>query len=250
MCELIEQKTDVENSPEAIVPKKFEGNFEFKDVSFRYGNKNRYILRKLNLEINQGQMVALVSKTGEGKTTLIRLLCRMYDVEEGGIFLDEREIKTIDLSWYRKLFAVVQQDVDIFDTSIINNIKYAYPRSTEEQVRESLKASHLEKVINDENRFPDGLKTQVGERGVRLSGGERQRVGIARAYLSLLNGVKVLVLDEATSALDSETESEIMDEIYNVSEDKTLIIIAHRLSTTERCQRVYTIENKKIKMVR
>ncbi len=245
MKDLIDENIDIKNSSSSITPRNLYGNFRFENVTFSYRGKCKPVLDNISLDISSDQMVALVSKTGEGKTTIIRLLCRMYDVQDGAILLDGKDIRDIDLFWYRRLFAVVQQDVDIFDTSILDNIRYAYPEASINQVLESIEASHMGIVVNNKERFPDGLDTQVGERGVRLSGGERQRVGIARAYLSLLNGVKVLVLDEATSSLDSEAEraiQEMIDKLRNRM-SISIVAIAHRLSTIRKADMIYVISN-------
>lgn len=242
MKELIDQEIDIKNSPNAIVPREFNGNFEFRDVTFNYPDKSP-VLKNLNFEIKPNQMTALVGKSGEGKTTIIRLICRMYDVSSGGVLLDGRDIRDLDLSWYRRLFAIVQQDVDIFDSTIFDNIKYSCPNASLGQVEEAIRAAYLENILNDKERFPDGLSTQVGERGVRLSGGEQQRVGIARAYLALLNGAKMLILDEATSDLDSEAERAIQVMIGRLRNEMaiSIIAIAHRLSTIKKSDVIFVI---------
>jgi len=176
---------------------------------------------------------------------MIRLISRMYDIDEGSIKLDGRDIRDLDLEYLRKIFAIVQQDVDIFDTTLLENIRYPDAEASEEQVIEALKASHLYEALQNLDRFPDGIKTQVGERGIRLSGGERQRVGIARAYIALLNGARVLILDEATSNLDSEAEKAIQKMIGKVREklNISIIAIAHRLSTIQKADMIYVINN-------
>ncbi len=248
MKDLLDEKVDVKNNPNAIVPKRYEGNFEVQNVTFSYNGNDTTVLRNVSLDIPKNKMAALVSKTGGGKTTLIKLLCRVYDLKEGQITLDGVDIRKIDRSWYRKLFAVVQQDIDIFDGTIAENIKYGFPEATDDQITESIRAAHLEDEINDSEKFPDGIDTEVGERGVKLSGGQRQRVGIARAYLSLLNGVKVLVLDEATSSLDSEAEK-IVQEMIDKLKQKTsisIIAIAHRLATIKQADIIYIMDKGKI----
>lgn len=247
MKELIEQEIDIKNSPNAAVPREFNGSFEFCDVTFSYPGKSP-VLKNLDFGIRPNQMAALVGKSGEGKTTIIRLICRMYDVSSGKILLDGADIRDLDLFWYRRLFAVVQQDVDIFDSTIFENIKYPCPNASLSQVEESIRAAHLENILNDKERFPDGLSTQVGERGVRLSGGEQQRVGIARAYLALLNGAKILILDEATSDLDSEAERAIQKMISKLRDETeiSIIAIAHRLSTIKKSDVIFVIGERGI----
>ncbi|OGF31261.1 hypothetical protein A2223_02970 [Candidatus Falkowbacteria bacterium RIFOXYA2_FULL_35_8] len=245
MDELLNLKSDIENKENAVVPAVYSGNIEFSEVSFSYRGSANSVIDKLSLTLSPNKMIAFVGKSGEGKTTLIRLLARMYDVSSGKIVLDNQDIRDLDLYWYRRLFAIVQQDVDIFDGTINDNISYPYLDATQEQIIEAIKAAHLHVMINDKIRFPQGLLTQVGERGVKLSGGEKQRVGIARAYLALLNGAKILILDEATSNLDSEAERAIQQMINQVRSrlNITLVVIAHRLSTIKKADLIYVLED-------
>jgi len=248
MNELIEEEIDIKNSPNAIIPDKFEGDFRFKDVTFTYPKKKQPVLNSINLDIESKKMTALVGRSGEGKTTIFRLICRMYDIQKGSINLDGADIRDIDLFWYRRLFAIVHQDVDIFDNTINYNIKYPYPKASDKHVQEAIKASYLNTLLKDKERFPKGLNTQVGERGVRLSGGERQRVGIARAYLALLTGAKVLIMDEATSNLDSEAEKAIQRMLAKLKKKMpiSIIVVAHRLSTIQKADTIYVINGGKV----
>jgi len=248
MNELIEEKVDIKNRGHEIIPEKVCGNFEFKGVKFIFEGKDSPVLNNLNLNIFPNQMVALVSRSGEGKTTIARLLCRMYDTSDGEILLDGENVRNIDLYWYRRIFAVVHQDVDIFDSTICSNVSYPYPNASEKEVIEAIKAAHLEAVLKDKEKFPQGIYTEVGERGVRLSGGQRQRVGIARAYLALLNGAKVLILDEATSSLDSEAEKAIQEMIRELKKKMpiSIVAIAHRLSTIIKADMIYVIGGGKV----
>jgi ABC-type multidrug transport system fused ATPase/permease subunit len=248
MKELLDEKPEIMSSPNAVTPKQYIGKIKLDNLSFVYPNKKQEVLSGINMEIERGEMIALVGKSGEGKTTAVRLISRMFDVTKGKIMLDGQNIRNISLEWYRRLFAVVQQDVDIFDASILDNIRYAYPRASEDQVKKAIKAAYLGVVLKDKNRFPSGLHEKVGERGVRLSGGERQRVGIARAFLALLNGAKVLILDEATSNLDSQAERAIQKMILDLrkKESITIIAIAHRLSTIQKADTIYVINNGRI----
>ncbi|PIR94317.1 hypothetical protein COT97_02410 [Candidatus Falkowbacteria bacterium CG10_big_fil_rev_8_21_14_0_10_39_11] len=249
MEKLLQKKSDIENHVDGIVPNDYQGHLELDNVQFVYPGSEKPVIDNLTLQVPAGKMAALVGKSGEGKTTLIRLLARMYDVTDGVISLDGQDIRNYDLWWYRKLFAVVQQDVDVFDTTIRENIVYPYPDATVEEVQEAVKAAHLHIMIGDAERFPNGLETQVGERGVKLSGGERQRVGIARAYISLLHGAKILILDEATSNLDSEAERAIQNMINDIRKrlDISLIVIAHRLSTIKKADLIYVLNNGGVK---
>lgn len=248
MKELLDEDPEIKSSPDAIVPKNYQGEFEFKNVEFFYPKKENSVLDNVNLKIHPGQMIALVGKSGEGKTTIFRLVSRMYDPIAGGVFLDGTDIRKLDLKWYRRLFAIVPQEVDIFDTTILENIRYAYSDATEDQINEAVKAAHLSDLASNADRFPQGINTEVGERGVRLSGGERQRVGIARAYLALLNGAKILALDEATSSLDSQAEKAIQEMLNNLRHKKgiSIIAIAHRLSTIKGADMIYVVNDGKI----
>lgn len=249
MKELLDELVTVSDAQGSLVPEVFEGNFVFDCVCFQYEEKESGALDGFSCKFGPGEMIALVGKSGCGKTTAIKVLCRMYDVTHGEVRLDGIDIRSISRDWYRRLFAVVQQDVDIFEASIAQNIAYSCPQASEAEIVEALTAAHLAPVVFDTNRFPHGMNTQVGERGVRLSGGERQRVGIARAYLALLRGAKVLVLDEATSSLDSEAENAIQEMIERLQEISqiSVVAIAHRLSTIQRADAIYVMEVGKIK---
>lgn len=245
MKQLLDEEPDIVDKPGAVIPDNCEGRFVFDKIKFVYPNKEQPVLDNLSLNIAPARMVALFGKSGEGKTTLIRLLCRMFDVQEGEVTLDGRNIKDIKLCWYRRLFAIVQQNVDVFDDSVRNNITYPNPDATDAQIVEALKAAHLDELIADKDRFPQGLETPVGERGVRLSGGEQQRVGIARAYIAILSGAKVLVLDEATSNLDSQAEKAIQEMLDNVraKQNVSIVAIAHRISTIKKADVIYVIHD-------
>jgi ABC-type multidrug transport system fused ATPase/permease subunit len=243
MKELMDEPLDVVNGETVIVPENYQGEFEFNKVTFTYPGKDKPVLEEFSLKINPGQMVAFVGRSGEGKTTVVRLLARVYDIGSGRLTLDGNEINQLDRNWFRSRFAVVQQDVDIFDATLQENIRYSFPDATAEEVSQALKAAHLDIILANKERFPDGLETQVGERGVRLSGGEKQRVGIARAYVSLLKGANVLILDEATSSLDSEAERAIQNMINKLRAETqiTIVAIAHRLSTIQRADEIFVI---------
>ncbi len=245
---LLDEKSEIKNSPNAITPDEFKGKLKIKNVKYSYPDKKHSVLKGINIEINPGEMVAFIGKSGEGKTTVVKLICRMMDINSGEITLDKVNIHNIDISWYRKNFAIVSQDIDIFDDTLFNNIRYGCPTASEAQVKEALRAAHLHVILDNKDRFPKGINEQVGERGVKLSGGEKQRVGIARAYLALLNGARVLVLDEATSSLDSEAERAIQEMINKLREANniSIIAIAHRLSTIQRSDMIYVINGGKV----
>lgn len=225
--EVLFQYAKVENAikdqPGAKKLKIREGAIDFKEVDFSYGK--RKIFRKFNLKIPKNMKVALVGHSGCGKTTLIKLLYRFYDVKSGEILIDGKNIKDFKQESLREEMSIVPQECVLFDDTVYNNIAFSNPKATREQVMRAIKFAQLDKIIKN---FPHKEKTIVGERGVKLSGGEKQRVSIARAILA---NKKILVLDEATSSLDSETEHEIQKDLEKLMQGRTSIIIAHRLST-------------------
>ncbi len=248
MKEVLDMKIDIKDAPDAIVPVDFKCRLALNHISFTYPGKGTPVLDNVSVRINPGEFVGIVGISGAGKTTLMRLLNRMYEADTGAIMLDSYNIRKLKLYWYRKLFAPVEQDVDIFDDTILANISYARPNITGEEALEAIRAAHLDVVLEDKRRFPFGILTEVGERGVKLSGGERQRVGIARAYIALKQGAKFLILDEATSQLDSEAEKAIQEmiRILRVEFQISVVAVAHRLSTIHKADRIYVLENGKV----
>jgi subfamily B ATP-binding cassette protein MsbA len=216
MQALLDEEVDVKSKENAIIPDEYKGEIRFNDVKFRYKQEREDVIKDISLRLKPLKMHAFVGRSGGGKTTVVSLVNRMYDVSHGSITLDGQDIRDLDLHWYRRLFAVVSQDVDIFDASLRENIIYSCREASDEQIEMALKASYLDEMLKDSQSFPQGIETQVGERGVELSGGQRQRVSIARAYIALLNGAKVLILDEATSNLDSESEQTIQSFLANL----------------------------------
>jgi ATP-binding cassette subfamily B protein len=229
---------EIINKPDAqnITIKK--GTIEFKDIDFYYGK--RQIFKNFNLKIKENEKIALVGHSGCGKTTLIKLLNRFYDVGSGQILIDGKDIKDFRQESIRGETGIVPQECILFDDTLYNNIRFADPSATKEEVYKAIKFAQLDEIIK---HFPEREKTIVGERGVRLSGGEKQRVSIARAILA---NKKILVLDEATSSLDSETESEIQRELQELLKGRTSIIIAHRLSTIMNADRIIVMKEGKI----
>jgi ABC-type multidrug transport system fused ATPase/permease subunit len=248
MKELLDEKEDTLNMPEAFIPESFHGHFRFKNTRFSYKENGNEVLQGVSLRVNPNEMVALVGHSGGGKTTIMRLLARMSDVTKGDVLLDGIDIREFTRDWYRSLFAIVSQNVDVFDDTIRANVAYAYPEADDAEIFESLRAAHLGVVLEDTDKFHKGVMTHVGDRGVRLSGGERQRLGIARALIALNHGAKVLLLDEATSNLDSESERAIQDVIGLIRKttNVSIVVIAHRLSTICRADRIYVIEEGKV----
>jgi ABC-type multidrug transport system fused ATPase/permease subunit len=235
----------VRNDGQGIVPTVSCGALSLDGVTLQYQEKDKPLFRNFDLSITPGEMIAFVGKSGSGKSSLISLLLRVYDPSSGAVRIDGVDIRELDRDWYRKRFAYVPQDVEIFDGTIRENIIYADPDASAQLVEKAVQAACLAESLADHGRFPRGLETQVGERGVRLSGGERQRVGIARAYVALLTGAHVLVLDEATSSLDSESEHVVQFFIQKLRREKrfTIVVIAHRLSTIQEADRICVLES-------
>ncbi len=246
MHALLLEDVDVANTATGVVPAHVRGTLAFEHVTHTYPGRQEPVLRDFNLEIAPGEMLAFVGRSGSGKTTAANLLLRTLDPSSGGITIDGVDARSVDRDWYRKRFAHVQQDVEVLECSIRENIAYGVPGASEEAVLRAVEAACLSDVLSDRKRFPDGLDTEVGERGVRLSGGERQRVGIARAYLALLAGdAKVLVLDEATASLDSESERVVQRFIGELRKQRgvTIVAIAHRLSTIREADRICVLDS-------
>jgi len=230
---------DKKNAKEIQIKK---GKIEFKNIGFQYP-KGENIFDRFNLIIPAGKKIALVGHSGCGKTSLIKLLYRMYDLNEGSINIDGTNIKDIKQESLRSEMAVVSQEPILFDDTIYNNIKFSNPKASRREVMKAIKFAQLDKVIE---KLDKKEHTIVGERGVKLSGGQKQRVSIARAILA---NKKVLVLDEATSALDSETEHEIQKDLERLMKGRTSIIIAHRLSTIMKADIIVVLKEGKIEQM-
>lgn len=218
-----------------------KGEIEFKGVSLRYENARRPAINNLSFVIKPGEKVALVGRSGGGKTTLVNLLPRFYELQQGLILLDGMDIRALTIKNLREQFALVSQDVILFNDTVFNNIAYgALRNSSESEVIAAAKAAHAWEFIQN---LPDGLNSEIGDRGVRLSGGQRQRLAIARA---ILKNAPVLLLDEATSALDTESEQHVQAALDELMRNRTTIVIAHRLSTIENADRILVLEQGEI----
>ena len=215
------------------------GSIEFRHVNFAYDPK-RPILESLNLNIKPGERVAIVGSSGSGKSTIVRLLFRFYDVTGGAIFIDGQDLRDIAQHSLRSAIGIVPQDTTLFDSSIRENIRYGRPKASDDEVWRALEMAHLKTFIE---QTPEGLDTLVGERGLKLSGGEKQRVAIAR---TILKNPEILIFDEATSALDSASEAAVMRAIDSVSKGKTSIMIAHRLSTVVNADRILVLSQGRL----
>ncbi|MEK7628594.1 MAG: ABC transporter ATP-binding protein [Patescibacteria group bacterium] len=244
MHKLLLEEPDVCSPDDASVPRQVHGTIAFKKVTHHYPGRNAPVLKALDFTIEPGEMVAFVGKSGAGKSTIVNLLARVSDPAEGAVCLDDTDIRNFNRNWYRARCACVPQDVEVFEGTIRHNVVYGCPDVSERLVTQAIQASCLEETLADTKRFPLGIDTQVGERGVRLSGGERQRVGIARAYVALLSGARVLILDEATASLDSASERVVQTFIDKLREERdiTIIAIAHRLSTIKRADRIIVLD--------
>ncbi len=238
--EFIDEKYDVDDLPGAVECKGVKGNITFKNVSFAYDRDEEKILKNLNLDIQPGETVALVGMSGGGKSSLISLIPRFYDVTEGEILLDGTDIRTFKVRSLRDKIGMVLQDNILFSESVKTNILLGKPDATEEEVIRAAKAANAHEFIMN---LPKGYDTTVGERGVKLSGGQRQRIAIARVFLK---NPPILILDEATSALDLESEHLIQEALDKLARDRTTFIVAHRLSTITHADRIVHIEHGQI----
>ena len=215
-------------------------NMEFNNVSFSYVSTQQKAVKELNLSIKGNSMAAFVGHSGAGKSTIINLIPRFYDPQEGHIKIDGQDIKNVSLKSLRKKISMVSQDVILFDDTIKNNIAYAKNESSDDEIVEACKFAAAEEFIE---KLPDGLNTMIGENGIRLSGGQKQRISIARA---ILKQSPIILLDEATSALDAESEEIVQNAINNLTKNKTTLVIAHRLSTIHNADKIFVMKSGKI----
>ena len=237
---IIDQKHNIledENLNELEISK---GTIKFDNVKFNYNSDTKSVLKGIDLNILGGEMTSLVGHSGAGKSTILNLIPRFYDITEGDIKIDDQSIKENRLSSLRKNISLVSQETTLFDDTILNNIKYANLNASDEEIKNAAKLSFSEEFINS---LPNKYNTLIGENGIRLSGGEKQRLSIARAFLK---DSKIILLDEATSSLDSETEKKIQDALNSLTKGKTTLVIAHRLSTILNSNKIYVIDQGKV----
>ncbi len=235
MVEIMDAPYEVQDVPGATTLTVSQGEIEFRDIEFSF-NEARRVFQNLSLQIQPGEKVAFVGSSGAGKSTIVKLLFRFFDLAGGAIYIDRHDISKVTQESLRDAIALVPQEPILFHRALKENIRYGKRDATDEEVIEAAKKAHCHEFITS---LPEGYDTLVGERGVKLSGGERQRVAIARA---ILKDAPILVLDEATSSLDSESEHLIQDALRTLMEGKTVIVIAHRLSTIIKMDRIIVIE--------
>lgn len=239
ILEILDSNLTIEQNSNAIEVGEFEGEIEFQNVSFQY-NGNQWIFRDFNLTIPKGEKLAIVGHTGAGKTSLVSLLARFYDFQRGNIKVDGIDIRDLTLDSFRKNIAMVQQEIFLFSGTIEENIRYGKHDASEEDMESAIRTVHAEEIIK---YLPEGLQTKVGERGKGLSIGQKQIISFARAIIS---DPKILILDEATSSVDAYTEAIIQEGLQKLMENRTSIIIAHRLSTVVNADRIIVLEQGKI----
>ncbi len=232
--ELLAQEPDVQDRDHAIDAPALKGNIRFEHVYFQY-DPDHPVLEDIHFSIKAGETVAFVGPSGAGKTTICSLIPRFYDVDRGRITIDNMDVRDLTKRSLRSQIGIVQQDVFLFTGTIRENIAYGKLDATEEEIREAARRAHLESFIDT---LPDGYDTQVGERGLKLSGGQKQRIAIARTFLK---NPPILILDEATSALDTESEKLIQAALHELSEERTTLVIAHRLATIRNADRIIVV---------
>jgi len=236
----VQQETS-EETEDRINKISLKGQISFKDVTFAYSSRNDInVLSKLSMDIEPGSKIAIVGKSGAGKSTVVQLLLRLYGNYSGSISVDGKEINEYDLLAYRQNIGIVPQEIILFGGSIRENIAYGNPEASENEIITAAKQANALEFIES---FPEGFDTLVGERGVKLSGGQRQRVAIAR---TLLKNPSILILDEATSSLDAESESLVQTAFNELMKDRTTLIIAHRLATIKSADKIFVLEKGEI----
>ncbi|WP_210367363.1 ABC transporter ATP-binding protein [Bacillus sp. REN3] len=238
--EFMDEKYDIQDSADAVELDKVHGDISFRNVSFAYEEESETVLKNLNIDVKKGETIALVGMSGGGKSSFVSLIPRFFDVTEGEILLDGKDIRSFKVRSLRDKIGMVSQDNILFSESVKSNILLGKPEASDEEVIEAAKAANAHEFIMN---LSDGYDTKVGERGVKLSGGQKQRIAIARVFLK---NPPILILDEATSALDLESEHLIQEAIEKLAKDRTTFIVAHRLSTITHADRIVLLEHGQI----
>ena len=243
VSEILEEMPSIVNKENCIKFENFTDGISFENVYFEYKDNPEKILKNINLDVKKGETVAFVGNSGGGKSTLVNLIPRFFDVSNGSLKIDGIDVRDYEIKSLRKAIGIVPQETFLFSGTILSNIKYSRQNATFEEVVEAAKQANAHEFIEN---LPDGYDTEIGERGVKLSGGQKQRIAIARA---ILENPQILILDEATSALDNESEKLVQDALEKLMEGKTTFIIAHRLTTIENSNKIVVIQKGEIKEV-
>ena len=237
---VIDSKPDINDKPDAKEIESFSEEIRFDNVSFDYGEKSVPVLKNVSFSISKGSVVALVGRSGAGKSTIADLIPRFYDITSGSLKIDGEDIREYKLSNLRKMMGIVSQEVILFNDTVKNNISYGQPETKETDIISAAKSANAMEFIDS---LPEGLDTVIGERGIKLSGGQKQRLSIARA---IIKNPSVLILDEATSSLDSESEKLVQQAIEQLMKDRTVLVIAHRLSTVKNADEIVVLEKGQV----
>jgi subfamily B ATP-binding cassette protein MsbA len=242
--ELLDEVPEIQDAPGAIALPQIQGEIKFEGINFRYGaDKDGYVLHNVTFHVHPGQVVALVGPSGAGKTSIANLISRFYDPTRGQVLIDGRDLRVVQIKSLRGHIAVVLQETFLFNTSVRDNLLFAKPNATEEEMIAAARAAYAHEFIV---ALPDGYDTEIGERGVKLSGGQKQRLALARAILA---DPRILILDEATSSVDAEAEYLIQQALDRVLQGRTAIVIAHRLSTIRNADKIIALEQGRIREV-
>jgi lipid A export ATP-binding/permease protein msbA len=243
VSEILEEIPNIVNRPNCIKFENFLNDINFENVDFKYKDNPEKILKNINLTVKKGETVAFVGNSGGGKSTLVNLIPRFFDVSNGSIKIDGIDIRNYDIKSLRKAIGIVPQETFLFAGTILSNIRYGRQNATREEIVEAAMQANAHEFIES---LPDGYDTEIGERGVKLSGGQKQRIAIARA---ILENPQILILDEATSALDNESEKLVQDALEKLMKGKTTFVIAHRLTTIENSNKIVVIQKGEIKEI-
>ena len=240
-CDILDILPDIVDKKDAVILKDVQGEIEFKEVAFKYNETASDVFRNINLKVEAGDYMALVGSSGVGKTTMCSLIPRFYEVSEGSITIDGKDIRDITLHSLRKNIGIVQQDVYLFAGTVMDNIKYGFLDATEEEVIEAARNANAHDFIME---LPDNYNSYIGQRGIKLSGGQKQRLSIARVFLK---NPPILIFDEATSSLDNESEKVVQDSLEKLAKNRTTFVIAHRLSTIKNAKKILVLTEDGIK---